>query len=76
VVTLFNGNEAGLVMSDRQELRPDDEDGMSPAEWLADIEVAVTEPPRHDTGASRAPGSIEADEPVRAAGDRTARGES
>ena len=63
-------------MSDRQELRPDDEDCMSPAEWLADIEVAVMEPRQHDTRASTAPGSVEAaDAAVGAAGDRTARGE-
>jgi hypothetical protein len=63
-------------MSDDQELRPDDEDGMSPAEWLADIEVAVVERHRHDTGASRVPGSTDADEPVGAGADRTAPGKS
>jgi hypothetical protein len=62
-------------MSDRRELQPDDEDGMSPAEWLADIEVAVVERHRHDTGASRFPGSTEADEPVGAGANRTAPGE-
>jgi len=31
-------------VSDKHELRPDDEDGMSPADWLADSEVAVTDP--------------------------------
>jgi hypothetical protein len=34
---------APFAMSLNQLPRPDDEDGMSPAEWLADSEVAVTD---------------------------------
>jgi len=37
------GSHATFAMSHNQQLRPDDEDAMSPADWLADSEVAVTD---------------------------------